>query len=270
MPITIIEPGRGVLTPGLQITGFTDFVGPLLLDDQWWISLVDQATEEVQIQQRFPTNGIKDLAVTWLDPSVPQIEANSPRYMDGGAGRLLVELRHANGALLESASVAVKYDTTTGIPELLQLQALKPQPLPELQVEQIAETNKASAVDELTDSLTLTELTSGPTGQPLNVHLTSVTFGVIVRLVNIPDELVPQTPDNQYWSKTLATVRVFRGNDLWIRAPIHTPTRIVSFEKEGITIWVANATLTQWLLNIRVLVDFLPGVTGQVFQMHFP
>lgn len=270
MPITITDPGLGVLTPGAQITGATDLIGPIPVDWEWAFTLEDATTEEPQVQQTISTFGLRNFAFKWLDPSQGIIQANSPRYMDGGNARLLVELRDAAHLVKESASVAVKYDTTTGIPELLQLQALKPVPIAAPVPAQVEATFEANALSTLTDALLLTELTSGPGSGPFVFPLPTVTFGVIVRLTTIPAALVPQTPDGQYWVKTLAVVRVFRGNDLWIRAPIHTPTKIVAFEKEGMTVWVANVTLSTWLLNIRVLVDFLPGVLGQVFQMHFP
>jgi hypothetical protein len=270
MPITIINPGFGALTPGAQISGSTNLIGPIPLEWTWKFSLVDQTTEEVQLFQQISTQGSRNFAFQWLNPAVGIVQANSPRYMDGAQARLLVELIDTNFVVQESASVAVHYDSTTGLPTILQLQEQGQGGLTQEQAEQLAATTEASALEELTDALTLTELTSGPSSGPIVAPLPTVTFGIIVRLVEIPAGLEPQTPDQQYWVKTLATVRVFRGNDLWMRVPVHTPTKIIPFEKEGLTIWVANLTLTQWLLNIRVLVDFLPGVTGRVYQMHFP
>lgn len=271
MPITIIDPGNGVVWPGVQINAFTDIVGPLPVTDEWWISVTDPVTEAVQLQQRFPTFGQKNLAEVLFLVGTEMIQSNSPTLTNGANARLLVELRHQDLTVVESASVAVKWDAAVSIP--LQLQAL-PQAtgggLTSEQAEQLANVDLSSSLAALTDALLLTELTTGPTGDPLVVPLVNAIFGVIVRLSTIPEGLVPQTPDQQYWTKTLAVVRVFRGNDLWIRAPIHTPTKIVAFEREGLTIWVPNLTLTTWLLNMRLLVDWLPGVTGRVYQMHFP
>lgn len=270
MPITIINPARGVLWPGVEILAHTDIVGPIPLEWEWVISVLDATTEAVQLQQRSPTNGQRDLAWPWAVPGEQIIQNNSPTLVDGANVRLLVQLVDQFSVEKESLSIAVKYDTTVGLP--IQLQAL-PQAqggLTAEQAQQLAGTDFTNTIAQSIDALLSTELTSGPTDQPLVVELQGVTFGVIVRLTAIPDELVPQTPDNQYWVKTLATVRVFRANDLWFRVPIHTPTKIVPFAHEGLQVWVTSAELNEWLLQIRVLVDFLPGVFGQVYQMHFP
>lgn len=270
VPITINFPQPGLFGPGAQVSAHTDIIDPIGIDWIWRIRLQTQS-EQTQFENRVPTTGGRSLTLVWGDPTSNLIIPNVQQVLkDGDQARVLVELLDAGFNVKESASVGVTYDTTVGLPVLEQLQGQTQGGLTAEQAEQLAGTAEATALSALTDALTLTELTNGPTSSPLVVPLNTVTFGVIVRLTSIPVGLEPQTPDGQYWVKTLAVVRVFRGNDLWIRAPIHTPTKIVAFEREGLTVWVANLTLTEWLLNIRVLVDWLPGVTGQVFQMHFP
>lgn len=271
MPITLVVPVTGLFGPGSQVIGGTNLIGPIPIDYFWRVSLTTSTGEVSTMYQEVVTGGSRNLSLVWLDPSIPIIPRDQQALKDGDQARVLVQLMDGSGVEKESISVGVTYDSTVGLPIIQQMQAQPGQGgLTEEQAQQLADVDTASSFARLTDALTLTELTSGPTGDPVVAPLASVTFGVIVRLTTIPEGLFPQTPDGQYWTKTLAVVRVFRGNDLWIRAPIHTPTKIVAFEKEGLTVWVTNLTLTQWLLNMRVLVDWLPGVTGRVYQMHFP
>lgn len=270
MPITIITPANGVLTPGAQIFGNTSLIGPIPNDWEWWFTLQDATHEETQLQQRIQSHGSREFTLQWLDPRVQIIMANSPRNMDGQPGRLLVQLMTPTAVQEESASTAIQYDGVTGLPTIQQIASQSGTGLTPAQSQQLDEVHQATALSALTDALLLTELTTGPQSDQLVKLLTTVTFGVIVRLTTIPAELVPQTPDGGYWVKTLATVRLYRQNDLWIRAPIHTRTKIVPFESESLVVWVANLTLSTWLLGMNLVVDFLPGVFGQVYQMHFP
>jgi len=82
--------------------------------------------------------------------------------------------------------------------------------------------------------------------------------------------LSPITPDGDYWVKTLAVVRIFRGSDLWMRVPIHTSDKIVPLTGEGFAAAVVEVLTNLWLLNMSVQVSFLEGVLGEVFLMHFP
>lgn len=265
MPLIITNPLSGPLGPGFQI-GVQRLEG---IDISWhWVTTIVWHDEQGfprlwQFNQK--SNGGLSQDLVLLHGEFGE------GFEQGGNLDVTIQLLDTTDDQVDVVHPPLgtyQYDGQTNVAPYLQSETTGG--LTTEQAQQLEGTAETSVVAELTDALTLTELTSGPTGNPLVVQLNSVTFGVIVRLTTIPAGLVPQTPDNQYWVKTLAVVRVFRGNDLWIRAPIHTPTKIVPFEKEGLVVWVANATLTQWLLNIRVLVDFLPGVTGQVYQMHFP
>jgi hypothetical protein len=138
------------------------------------------------------------------------------------------------------------------------------------QATQLQETHEASFPSQLVDQLTLLPLTSGPTGDFVAAQLPNPTFGVIVRIANVPEELVPNTPDGDYWFTSLAVVRVFRGADLWKRVPIHTSSKLVELLDESIVAGITAITATQWLLNMTVQVTFRAGVTGEVFLMKVP
>ena len=104
----------------------------------------------------------------------------------------------------------------------------------------------------------------------VNAQLPNPCWGVIVRLAEVPEELQPQTPDGDYWVKTLAVIRIFRGADMWQRIPIHTSSKLYSLLDASIVAGITGVTATQWFLDLSVQVSFLPGVTGKVFLMLLP
>lgn len=268
MPITVIVPTAS-LGPGLQLSVQTDFIGPIATDAFWRVTLRQESDEEQLIQWDVP--GLPPIVSGFAYNLILPLEVTTWTGIKLGAPCIAqVELVETGSTVIDEGTSAALVVYDDGSAWILQSQQQTGGGLTEEQAQQLAAIDRASSFAQVTDALTLTELTRGPTGVTLVAHLTTVTFGIIVRLTQIPAGLEPQTPDQQYWVKTLATVRLFRGNDLWLRVPIHTPTKIVPLEKEGLTIWVANLTLSTWLLNIELLVDFLPGVEGQVYQMHFP
>jgi len=204
------------------------------------------------------------------DLQLLHVVVNGAGFIQGEPVSLTIELLDQSDQLVDTIAAPGPwtYDGTSNIAAFVEAQPSAG--LNAEQSQQLLEAHQATAVDQLLDRLTLTELSNGVSGAQVNVPLATVTFGILVRLATVPEGLEPQTPDGAYWTKTLATVRLFRGSDLWMRVPIHTPTKIVGLQQEELVVYVTNVALSTWLLNIRLIVDFLPGVTGQVFQMHFP
>lgn len=128
----------------------------------------------------------------------------------------------------------------------------------------------STVLDHVLDTLTLIGLTPGPVGGFVGAQLPNAVWGILIRLANVPENIHPQTPDDNYWVPTLATVRIFRGSDLWLRIPIHTSSKIINLANEGVDVAVTNLTATTWLLNMSLQVNFLVGVTGEVFLMKLP
>jgi hypothetical protein len=122
VPITIIDPGLGVLTPGAQITGSTDLIGPIPLDYEWHFRLLDRTSERVQFEMRVVTNGDRNFAVQWLDPRILIIQANSPELQDRTQAALEVQLVNNAQTVIESSTVQLTYDPTLGLPTIMQLQ----------------------------------------------------------------------------------------------------------------------------------------------------
>jgi hypothetical protein len=120
------------------------------------------------------------------------------------------------------------------------------------------------------DALTLDELTSGPTFDPVRVQFAGWYYGVIVRVTTIAEDLVPKTPDSQWYFPDLAVLRIFRGADLEYRRGIHTPT----FMQEQPWQWGSNILNTFDVLGVppdlTIAVDWRPGCAGQVFLQRLP
>jgi hypothetical protein len=120
------------------------------------------------------------------------------------------------------------------------------------------------------DTLTLEELTSGPTTDPVRASIGLWFYGVIVRVTEIPEDMVPKTPDEQWYFPDLAVLRIFRGVDLEFRRGIHTPT----FMQENPWQWGWGFLNENPILGVppetTVAVDWRAGVSGQVFLQRLP
>jgi len=178
-----------------------------------------------------------------------------------------------NSGVLDQTVVQLPWHATTGLGSQAQALAVEHGSgggLTTDQAQQLAEIHQSTFPSQLIDNITLFPLTNGPEAGPINSFLSDVCFGCIVRLASIPTPPEPQTPDGDYWLKTLAVVRVFRGSDLWLRVPVHTSNRMIPFQVNWLVASVDILTANNWLLNMSIQVTFLPGVTGEVFLMRFP
>jgi len=118
------------------------------------------------------------------------------------------------------------------------------------------------------DALFLHEITDGPTSDQVIASDIGVWYAIIVRLTTIPANLVPITPDEAYYIEDLAVLTVYRGSDVWIRAPIHQATRLVENGPLFIAPFFAG-----WLLSIppggiNLQVDWKFGAAGQVYVLN--
>jgi len=273
VPVTITpQTSTPAVGPGLPLTWTSDFIGPLNTTAFWRVNYASDA------------EGLKPVFKYELDAHQSPsggftMFVNAPRTVNvegqfqltrGQQTHVIVELVE-NSVVIDSGSSTIPWDDTAGLG--LQLQT-KPtgqgSGLTTEQAKQLSDINVATAVSNLVNTITLTDLTQGPSSGPINAFLPDLVFGVIVRLASVPSDLQPQTPDGNYWVKTLATVRIFRGSDLWLRVPIHTSNKLVSFWQENLLVGLSAVTGLEWILQLSVQVDFLPGVTGEVFLMHFP
>lgn len=269
MPITVILPAPGPIGPGflfqLQSTAQP---APGIS----WIWTID-------IEQKTPTGegfALWSSTQPYSTAVIQDVLLNGNAFAGGGFAadlpvRITIRIQTPDHIDQETLTIPTGYswDGTTNLPQQIHQEA-QDVSLSAEQADQLGRTDFSVSLNQVTDALGLLELTHGPSGGPVDEAIVLPTFGVLVRLSSLPPDLVPSTPDEDYFVKTLATVRLYRGQDLWIRAPIHTTSKIVPFQNEGLTVWVPGATVGTWILNIHLSVRFLAGVTGQVFLMRFP
>lgn len=274
MPITITLPAPGgVLAPWSRVSFSSDFIGPLPSGTTWYGQLY--ATPEptfgsVAYDFRLPASQ-KTGGFTIGIPAAGEgfgIFTNA-LLKEGTDAHLTMELQQPTNVVIDSGTVTAIWQpttqilnqprTTTGGGGLTAEQAL-----------QLSETHASTFPSVSVDSLLLTELTSGPGGGFVGAQLPTWVFGVIVRIAEVPLDLVPNTPDGDYWLPSLAVVRIYRGSDLWQRVPIHTSSKMIPLIGEGVTAAVAEVLTGLWLLNMSIQVTFRAGVTGQVFLMRTP
>jgi len=173
---------------------------------------------------------------------------------------------------LDQGEIVLPWDTTQGL-------GLQAQQLAQPSVQGgFTETDRSTlnlvaawtALDTFITSLVLEDLgTSSPGGQ-IAAALTSWRYGAIIRMTQIDPTLSPTTPDDDYWVKTLASLRLFRGTDVLLRVPIHRSSQIVSFEGDLVQLQFSAISTTLWNPGITLEVDFLERCAGQVLLMKLP
>lgn len=274
MPITVVNPvGTPVqLGAGVAFRAQSDFVGPLQVGSRWLFALSDTTGDlEFTIANAQYTSQLNPFVSTIAVDSQWGEVLSHMSIPDGHMIKLTSVLEGPNNVILDQDSVQLPWSTTRGVgPQIIDIGTPTDIGLPPEQAQQLQDVHDSTFLNRLVDTLTLQELTSGPSGDFVSAQLTTPIFGVIVRLASVPEDLLPSTPDGDYWGTTLAVVRIFRGSDLWLRVPIHTSSKIVYLQGEGIVAVLSTLVANTWLLGMSVQVTFLAGVTGQVFLMRFP
>jgi len=135
----------------------------------------------------------------------------------------------------------------------------------------LQEVHQSTFVDHILDALTLDPM-SPPGGGPgpFNRTLLTPTAGILVRMTSIAIEAQPGTPDGDYWLPTLAVIRLFRGQDLWHRVPVHTSSKLYYWLDENVVVGATQAVFSGWLLNMSVQVTILEGCQAEVFILRYP
>jgi|SRR5215471_2895805 len=272
--ITITPPSpQGLLTPFALVQVVSDFIGPVPDGTTWQITIYS-SLEPGQGQDLYQiTKGDVHSAIGQfvIGPTADQQTFINPEVVvrDETDVHVTVELVQPGNVVIDSGTVTGKWNSTAGFQLSPPLSIPGAGGLTEQQAQQLTEVHQSTFLSQLLDRLTLIPLTSGPSPGPVSTNLTENTWGVLIRIATIPLGVAPQTPDGDYFVKTLASVRLFRGVDLWQRYPIHTSSKIISFLGEPVVAAIPQLRAEQWLLNITLEVDFLPGVTGEVFLMRF-
>lgn len=270
MPVVFVDPPSGApFGPGFTVSVTSTTIGPFLPPLEWDIHwFPDDGHDEEQI---FGEYTISDPHATFsttfpIPKAIPHPTAHATQ---GTTGVLLARLMQ-QGVELERSSIPVKAEWLIGAQFQLGQSTSSGGALTEEQSVQLQETWQSSFPAISLDSLTLEEISSGPQGGVVAANLGAWIYGVLVRIREVPPEFRFDTADGDYWVRSLAVVRIYRGSDLWKRVPIHTSSKIVSFVDEGLTVAVATILPLQWLIQLSVQVSFAEGVLGQVYLMNQP
>ena len=275
MPITVIFPPEGI-GPGIVFQLSTDLIGPIPAGAEWRVNVYADAdqTQLVYLEtfDALQLHAINPILMTnqSLESSIGQAALAA-----GMTATVHVELREQPGVLGETVTVQAPWTTANLGQQALNLAKFTTTGpgqggFTETDRQALTEVQASTALTVLVDNLTLHELTSGPTGDFVGAALPETFWGIIIRIASVPPELVPQTPDGDYWTPSLAVVRIFRGSDLWMRVPVHTSSKMIPIYNEHIASAVAEIVTGLWLLNMSLQVTFRDGVLGQVFLMRFP
>ena len=127
-----------------------------------------------------------------------------------------------------------------------------------------------TVLDTFLTQLPLTDLGVSQPGGSIQSALVSWKYGVLVRMTQIDSSFVAQTPDHDYYVRTLAVVRVFHGTDVLLRVPIHRSSQIVPLEETGNLLQLALASFGLWQPGLTLEVDFETNCAGHVFLLDRP
>ena len=274
MPITITTPLPGSpIGPGMGFNWQSDFIGPIGANSHLHatLSLDSEGIQTIMFgshQTSLTSGGMGILTV----PS-EQWGFGQHAQVEGQPVHLVTQLVDgSNGQLVDSGEAQFVWAPSSGEAIVTQEHvATGGTGLSPLEAQQLDETHASTWPEHLVDQLLTADLGHGSSTSPVAGNLTTPVFGVIVRITAIPETLAPQTPDGLYFVKTLASVLIFRGSDIWLRIPIHTPSKLINLWVEGLALGLVDAVLSAgWLLNLSIQVFFLEGVEGDVLLMRTP
>lgn len=285
----------------MQIQVQSDFVGPLPADSWWQVNVTtDSEGSEVGWQEIWSSNSNP----TFVLIGQPRATGHQdwPRVLEAGSTVYVQAELHTTGVVptdtgtLETTwnPTVMAWRLTQQVTDQLADNAVTGG-LTDEQATQLANTeertqvlgnpldlvlNTASGIVQTTlaqifsrktlDQLTLFEVTSGPTCDPVRATVGSWDMAVIVRLTTIADDLAPKTPDADWYFPDLAVLRVFRGVDLQYRRGIHTPTFMVENPWQWGWQFLNASQILGTPPDLTIAVDWRVGCCGQVFLMTMP
>lgn len=272
-PITItpVYPGAAVGV-GVQISLASNFIGPLPAPVSWQVQLVSPTSEVDYFRWTAANQATLPSAVLQLGITGGELgffDGDAP--VEGQPVTVRAQLLDASGQV-DAGETSLPF-TRSG--ELAyQQQQLSGQGTGGFTSQDraaLTQVQTSTAVTSLLNLSTLELLPSSAPSAPVNAVLDLAIFGVIVRLTHVPPQLEPQTPDGDYWVKTLAVVRIFRGQDMWLRIPIHSSSKMIMLTGgDQLQVGIPLVVIEEWVHSITLQVDFDDGVEGEVYLMHTP
>lgn len=267
MPIVIDPVPGNVIAPSQLLIVRSDVFGPIPPGSNIQIDLFPVGSEQPCAGWAIPiSNTVQPVKLAFEHHNRQNMFTAPP--LSGNVTMKLTITSDA-GVFDQGTITNLVYNPVGLLPELLREQATTTSggALTEEQAQQLQETHASTFPAISLDALLLQELTSGPQEGFVGAQLAAWIAGVIVRIAEVPAEYRVDTADGDYWVRSLAVVRIYRGSDMWKRVPVHTSSKLIDFQEEGLVSAVASILPLQWLLQMSVQVWFAPGVTGQVFLL---
>lgn len=295
MPIVITLPDQNPkVGPGLSFSWQSDFIGPLPTGSKWRVqAAVDsEFSGDIFWGSVFATDVLIG-GITMLNLSGGNVGLTIQDTIAPAPGQttyLRVQLLDASNVVQDEGFENAPFTYTDGVPFLLRdmlnvipgSYALDAISTAVGEVKDAVTTTLQTATGAVTttladlfarptlDQLTLDEVTSGETFDPVASEVVGSYFGVIVRVTTIAPELKPGTPDLEWYVNDLAVLRVFRGTDLQDRIGVHTPTRIVLAPWAFGEPFLNSALIFGAPPDTTIRVNWRIGCGGQVYLMQFP
>lgn len=298
MPITLTNPVPPVLGPGLTLGGQSSLIGPIPIDWHWQIGIGRRGEERPSYIITGPIASPLDHQFFFTIGGNTAGWTTTPQgtigLQTGADASVTVELVDSVGTVHDSGTnTSYVWDSTTNLWTLVQQgqsggfssddRALLTSTERHAQVlgeptdltwttasGQVIATLAQIFSRSTLDRLTLTEVTSGPTCDPVRFNVDLWFHTVVVRVTTIGEDLVPKTPDENWYFPDLAVLRVFRGADLEYRRGIHTPTFMAEKPWQWGWWFDSRSPLYGVPPELTIAVDWRLGCCGQVFLMSLP
>jgi hypothetical protein len=288
MPITITPQVTSTAAIGWGIfTNFqSDFIGPLPTGSRFGITVyadadatepivswtVETTTNSCQLEpgraidgETFGSFAAVDGDTVYVQAQLIQfpstiVDSSTVSFPWKANSRDFVVIQHYNtGTGLSSAQAAqlARVDTATQVPVVTDT-GTTDYPLSQV----------LSPV--MLDTLTLVEITSGPTSGFVSSVLEQNVVGLICRVTNIDVGYAATSPDDGWYRPELAVINFFRGSDLVGRVGVHTVSRFIYPLPGSWAEWVTAFLGGTLPPDYSVQVTFATGNLGRVFYTKLP
>jgi hypothetical protein len=266
----------------------SSFIGPIPTGSHWLVQLFADADQLNPVSSALITFQSNPQRIQWNFGQVPLSVANFS-VLVGQTVFVKVSLENPSFVVLDSTTTSFPWaQSSADYIALIQQIPAAGSGLTATQATQLAEAHSATQVVVTTptgettvplsdllslptlDSLTLTEVTTGPTPDFASVELPNSAVGVIVRITTIGGGYAATSPDDGYFVPELAVARFFRGSDLVERIGIHTVSRFIYPIPGAWAYWTTTLFGGDLPPDMSVQVNFAAGNLGELFYTKLP
>jgi hypothetical protein len=238
------------------------------------VTLFHQTSEKVAWQAFLPSQ-LKTFSFRVFDSGTDEIHEIKPglgmKTDDPAFLNVALYNDPSSGSAIDVGAQLAPWDATAGLGNQIALKPSGGGGLSAQQDQALQEVHESTFVDHVLDTLTLDPMSPpGGGAGPFSRTLLTPTAGILVRMTAVDPQLLPNTPDGDYWLPSLAVIRLFRGSDLWKRIPVHTSSKLYYWLDENVVVGATEAVFSGWLLNMSVQVTIREGCQAEVFVLHYP